>query len=279
MSKRFDNKKLFVILAGLLAVMLLTFIFKIPKERSTLMGNLVEIDTAKVARIMVIPKIATGKPFEFIRENNLWRVSQENITSTPREGAIENIFTEVLAIKPQSLAAVGEPKFKEYELTDSLATRLKFLNSRDKIMADIMIGSFTYKQVQNPYGGYGGNNIEGTSFVRLYDKDDIYAVSGFLAFSFGGGFDDWRDRTFLKCKKEDITKITFTYPADSSFVLEKIDSVWYAGSQTADSLKTSDYLNSVGMLEGADFRDGYKPSGSPEYQMVIEGNNLDIYIR
>jgi hypothetical protein len=48
MNKRYDNKKLFLILTGLLAILLLTVVIKIPKQRSTLKENLVEFDTASV---------------------------------------------------------------------------------------------------------------------------------------------------------------------------------------------------------------------------------------
>ncbi len=129
---------------------------------------------------------------------------------------------------------------------------------RDKDLAELMIGKFTYKQVSNPYAGYGGNNIEGTTYVRLSGEEEIYAVEGFLAFSFSGGFNDWRDKSFLKCKKEDITKVTFTMPADSSFILAMKDSLWFAGSQPVDSAKTANFLNSLSLIDGQDFRDGYQ---------------------
>jgi hypothetical protein len=274
MSNRFDNKRLILILGGLLMILLVTVIVKIPKEQSTLKERLVDIDTSSIYTIMLIPKVTDGKPFEFVKENEKWTVRQGNLTSTPMKGAVTNIFTEILAIKPQSLAAVSRSKWKEYELTDSLATRVKFLNKKGKNVADLMIGKFTYKQVNNPYAAYRENNIEGTSYARLFGEEKVYAVEGFLAFSFSGKFNDWRDKSFLKCKKEDLTKINFTMPSDSSFVLTKKDSLWFAGNQPADSLNTSNYLNSIGYIEGQSFTDEYKPISPPAYQLTIEGNNL-----
>ena len=110
--------------------------------------------------------------------------------------------------------------------------------------------------------------------ARVVGRCASCAVDGFLAFTFSGGFNDWRDKSFLSCKKEDVKKITFTLPADSSYVLAMKDSLWFAGVQPADSAKTAGYLNSFSMMEGQDFRDEYKPVSSPDYQMVIEGNNL-----
>jgi hypothetical protein len=274
MSKRFDNRKLIFLLAALLVILLLTVIVKIPGERSTLKGTLVEVDTSEVGRIIIVPRVVSGKPFEFVRENEKWSVCQDNIISTPQKDAIGNIFTEILAIKPQSLAAVGKSRWQEYELTDSLATHVKLISKKGRNLAEIMIGKFSYRQSDNPYAGYGGNNIEGTTYVRLSGEEEIYAVEGFLSFMFSGGFNDWRDKSFLRCMKEDIKKVTFILPADSSYTLAMKDSLWFAGNMRADSSKTANYLNSITSVDGQDFRDRYKPASSPEYQMVIEGNNL-----
>ena len=274
MSNRFDNKRLIIILGSLLVILLVTVIVKIPREKSTLREKLVDIDTSDVFRIKFIPKVTTDKPYEFVKENGKWTIRQDNKVSAPAKGSVTNIFTEILSIKPQSLAATGKAKWNEYQLTDSLATRVQFFNEKGGNIADLMIGKFTYKQVNNPYAAYGGNNIEGTSYVRLSGEEKVYSVEGFLSFSFSGKFDDWRDKSFLKCKKEDLTKITFALPSDSGFVLIKKDSLWFAGSQPADSLNTSKYLNSIGYTDGQDFKDGFKPASSPVYQLIIEGNNL-----
>ncbi|HBE40884.1 MAG TPA: hypothetical protein DDW27_06700 [Bacteroidales bacterium] len=274
MSKRFDNKKLIIILSGLLLVLFLTYIFKIPRERSTLEGNLIDIDTSTVAEITITPKSVSEKPFTLIRKDGGWNIRRDDIVSVPMHGAVQNILSEIINIKPQSLAAVGEQRWKEYELTDSLATKVKLINRKGKELAGLMIGRFSYRQINSPYGGYGGNNIEGTTYVRLAGDDRIYAVPGFLAFSFSGGFNDYRDKTFVKCNKNDITKVTFTMPADSSFILMKRDTLWYAGNQKTDSAKTADYLSSLTIVDGRDFEDGFKPDSYPVYQMMIEGNNL-----
>jgi hypothetical protein len=274
MSKKFDNKRLLYLLAGLAAILFLTIVIKIPKEKATIKNKIVEFDTLEVSKIVLYPRITTGSAIEFTRNNNKWTVQQGAIISAAQEGAIQDMFREVLNIKPQSLAANNKSKWKEFELTDSLATRVKFLNKKGKILADVMIGKFSYKQVNNQYGGYGGNNIQGTSFVRLYGENEIYSIDGFISFLFSRNFDDWRDKTFIHSNKNDIMNISFTYPSDSSYKIVKKDSVWYAGNLKADSLNVANFLNTLGNLNGQYFKENYKPGSSPACQLLIEGNNF-----
>ena len=145
MSKRFNNKRLLYLLAGLTVILILTILIKIPEEKATFKSNIVDLDTSAVIKIILNNRISAGNAVEFNRNNYNWTVRQGKIVSAIDEGAVQNIFSEVLNIKPQSLAAINHARWKEFDLTDSLATRIKFLNSKGKILADIMIGKLDFK--------------------------------------------------------------------------------------------------------------------------------------
>ena len=274
MSKRFDNRRIFYILAVLTILLAVTILVRMPAERATLPEKLVDIDTSKVNKIIIYPRENAGGQFEFTRKGGKWIIRKENITAVPERDAVQNILMMVQSIKPSSLEAVDKAKWKEFSLTDSLATRVTFLDAKGKTMADLMIGRFAYNQASNQYSSPYGGNIQGTSFVRLTDDKKVYGVDGFLSLSFSGKFNDYRDKSFLNLKKEDISKIDFRLPADSSFVLSRKDSVWYEGSSVADSASVAGYLSSLSYMNGQDIRDGYKPAGNPLSQLSIEGNNL-----
>lgn len=274
MSKRFDSKKLFYIFAALLAILIITFLTKIPREKSTLKKAIVSFDTSAVERITIKPKFRDGEEFGFFRENGEWKIKQGNIVSRPREGAVANILSDLVSIKPSALVAVSEEKWKDYDVDDSLGIRIIAENRKGKKLADIVIGRFSYKPVSNPYGGYGGGGVDGTSYIRQYNDKEVYSVDGFLTFSFSGGFDDWRDKSIIHATGSDITKITFTYPADTGFILEKRDNKWMIGETVADSARVSDYLGDLVYSDGEKFNDGFKPVASPDYKIDIEGNNL-----
>jgi hypothetical protein len=274
MSKRFDNRRILYILGVLIILLAVTVLVKLPKERATIKEDLVKIDTAKVSGIIISPRISEGAPFEFTKRNGRWTIRQENLVAQPEKEAVQAILSEVMNIKPKSLEAVDKSKWKDFNLTDSLAIRVRFLDEKGKTMTDLMIGRFDYSQANNPYAAPNGGGIQGTSFVRLYDDRNVYGVEGFLALSFSGKFNDYRDKSFLKLNREDVTKITFIFPADSGFVLSMKDSIWHAGDKITDSLALTNYMNSLRFLNGQEIKDNFKPSSNPDYEMRIEGNNL-----
>lgn len=274
MSNRFDNKRLLYILGVLIIILLFTVLVKLPKERSTLKDKIVDFDSTYVTRIILYPKASAGKPFEFIKREGKWIVKQEAVESAAKKFDVENIMAELLSVKPQNLVSKNKSKWAEYEVSDSTGTRIKFMNIKDKVLSDVVVGKFTYKQMNSQMSMYGRNNIQGTSYVRVSGEDEVFGVDGFLALSFNRAFNDWRDNSLISFSIDDITSIKFTYPADSSFILTRKEAKWFADINSADSVKVATYLSALRGMTGQEFNDTFKPSVNPDYQILIEGNNL-----
>jgi hypothetical protein len=271
MSKQFNNKMLLYVSGALILLLIFTLLIRIPREKATIKDRLIVFDSIEVNKIVIYPKLSKNNPIEFNKNNGKWTVKQGQIVSSTQKDAVQNMMNEVLSIKPQSLAAKDKSKWKEFELTDSLSTTVRFINKKDKTLADLMVGKFSYKESANPYGG---NGVQGTSYVRLSDQNEVYGVDGFLSFFFSVTFNDWRDKSFINSNKNDITSVNFSFPSDSSYILSKKDSGWYAGSEPADSAIVAGFLNTLSSLNGQDFKDNFKPSENPQFQILVTGNNM-----
>jgi hypothetical protein len=275
MSKKYNNRGLFILFGALLALLAFTVIIRIPRGNATLRTSLMDIDTAKVEKIIISQGADLNSGIEFTRESGKWTVQQGKIVSETAKDAVKNIFSELAGIHPQGLAARSKSKWQEYELTDSLATKVKLLDKRNRVLSDIMIGKTNFKQNGNMNAGSGGRaGIMGISYVRLTDEKEIYSTEGFLSFFFKRRFDEWRNKTFLLLSKNDLLSVEFTYPADSSFSLEKKYSKWFTGNVVADSLQVDRYLTSLSNLNGQTIKDDYTPPGDPDFVFSAKGNNL-----
>jgi hypothetical protein len=277
MAGKNNNKTLLVVLVILLAVFLFGKFFRQEKRANTLKSNGVELDTSLVTKINLYPVAEKGNVLNFYKKGETWRVKKGDVDAPVEKEHIQNLLTEAKRIKPRQLVAKSKDKWIEYHVDDSLGTRVQFLSEKKKLM-DLYIGKFTYKQMQSPYGGQQGGNIVGTSYYRKADEKEVYATEGFLSFTFNQDFNSWRDQQLIQLNKKDVTRLNFDYFADSSFTVQKADSVWLIGSIKADSLKIDNYLDKLRNQRKSVFKDDFHPGSQPACQLTIEGNNMNTIV-
>ena len=92
--------------------------------------------------------------------------------------------------------------------------------------------------------------------------------------TFNQGFNNWRDQTICRLSRDQITKVVFEYPADSSFIAQKLETNWTINGILADSTSMARYLNGLSRKTHNDFADGFSPMSSPLYQVTFEGMNM-----
>ncbi|MEQ8425340.1 MAG: DUF4340 domain-containing protein, partial [Cyclobacteriaceae bacterium] len=116
-----------------------------------------------------------------------------------------------------------------------------------------------------------GRGMSGAyTYIRMTDEDEVYSSEGFIGSHFNRSFNDWRNKAFLRVAKDDVTKVQFSYP-DSSFVLEKRDSIWYLGNLVASQTKVDQYFNKIRFKNISGFEDGIVQQGNPTLILQISG--------
>jgi hypothetical protein len=273
MASKFNNKILLIVLVILAGLFILTRTLKEKRSSGNLKTDIVKIDSSSVSSILLYPSAEKGAEILFSRNGNTWQVTKGEITAAADKGNIDNMFTELINLRPDHIIATNKDKWGDYGVTDSLGTRV-IMKEGKKTVLDLIVGRFDYQQSPSGYGGYGGNYGTGRTYIRLKDEINVYDVKGFLAMSFNQTFKNWRDQTFLKTDRNSINLLTFDYPADSGFVAMKSDSVWIIEGITADSSAIASYLNSLSRKSNSTFIDGYSPVIGPDYQLTINGTNM-----
>ena len=274
MAKKNNTITLLVVLVVLIGVFFLLQV-RNNKRESTLNRNLVNVDTARITAIYLYPQAEKGNELVFRKTDKEWRISDGKKDAPVEPATMKNLLTSILNIRPRQLVAKGKDTWKKFDVTDSLATRLKVMEGNKKTL-DLYIGRFKINRSNTPpqYGGYGGG-VTGTSYVRGEGQKEVYAVDGFLAMTFNQGMNAWRDQRFLKLDRYKINKITFTYPADSGFVaVEDTTSHWKIGNHPADSAAMASYVSKLPYRRYTTFADGYTPPAQADYQIVVNGKNM-----
>lgn len=265
MYRKISIKTLGIIFGILLVLVVLVEMVDIRKGSRTFKKVLIEVNADEISGLELQPKAANGNIIKLIRENNTWQLESDGKKYNADQSVAGNLIDELNGLKPQSVAAKGKNRWKQYEVTDSLGTRVKLLNGAD-VVADLIVGKFSYSEP----------NIM-TSYLRLAGEDEVYSVSGMLGMSFNRNLNSFRDRSIIKSSSSDWNKLTFTYPADSSFVLEKVDNKWLFNNQPADSASVVTYFNSIQRLTDSNFSDT-SPGIASTHKLVISGSAGSVTI-
>ena len=284
MLKNISSIKLIGILGALVLVYFGVKFFSGNSRSKSFKAEIVEIDTAKVTKVVINAK---GESLELIKENNAWKVSiGDGKFVDAQTSNVQSTLGSLLTIKPARVAAKNQDKWKEYQV-DSAGTRVQVFEG-SKSTLDLIIGRFGFdqqamqqqQQQQQMMGGQGRPQFY--SYVRLEGENEVYVADNFMGMSVNSDASGYRNNKILSLTADDISKIQFNYPADSGFVLSKIDSAWSIFGTQPDSAATATYLSNIRYLNNSKFVDDVPASAlvSPTVSMGISQNGKpDIMVK
>ena len=282
MLKNISSIKLIGILGALVLVYFGIKYFSGESRSKSFKSELVEIDTAKVTKLLINAK---GETLELIKENDAWKVSIGNGQYAAAEnGSVKSTLSSLLTIKPSRIAAKNQDKWKEYQV-DSAGTRVHVFEG-SKSTLDLVIGRFGFnqqamqQQQQMMMGGRGGQQF--FSYVRLEGENEVYVADNFMGMSINSDPSGYRNKRILSLTTDDISKMQFNYPADSGFVLSKVDSAWSIFGNPPDSAATASYLSDIRYLNNSNYVDDVPASAlvSPTLSMNIsQTGKADIIVK
>ena len=257
----------------LLALVLIFVVFDRNKNEKNFESQFVEIDTSKVSSITIYPKGAKeGEEYKMVKKSDNWKIEQNGNVYTPDKRVAKSMLDQLAKIKSERIAATKKERWQHYEVTDTVAVRI-VVQEGNKTTDDLLIGKFSYQKSQNPYQQQQGKM---TTYVRERNSNTVHAVEGFLNMIFNRRVNDLRNKMLTGFDKNNITKIKFDYPADSSFTLLKNENgKWMINNSPADSAKAVNYINQISNFRAVNFVDNFNINNSQKsHELTIEGNNM-----
>jgi hypothetical protein len=264
MVNRLSIKTLGITFFVLLVVVAIFLIYDAKHGESSFRYNIVSVDTASVTSISIFPKSFNHKEVKIFKEGSLWKVNPAGSKTVgvpfPK---VQELLIQLTSIKPLRVAAQSADKWDEFKV-DSSGTRVKVFEG-NKNTLDMTIGKFTYQQPKSM-----------TTYIRVSGDDNVYLVNGFLDFSFNHNADYFRDDNVIKDDYENWSKLTFTYPADSSYQLVKTNGHWEINGKGVDSAKIFSYIASISNLSIPNFINNADQSllNKAKYTLRIQSSAL-----
>lgn len=262
---KMSSKTLLIVFLLMLVLAVVFIYYDSTHEERTFEKDIVNIDTAKVTSILLYPKVTNHKEVKIFKEGNYWHVRLDNNKNTSADEAkVRELLNQLLRVKASSLAAKDESKWNEYQV-DSTGTRIKIFEG-NKNTLDLIIGKFTFRQPRTM-----------ASYVRLKGDKYVYEVENFMDFAFNRKPNEFRVNKIVGDDYTHWKKLTFSYPADSSFQMVKDTSdYWTISNIRTDSAKTIDFLRTLSNTTSNEFIDDPDQTLllKPAYTLTIESSAI-----
>ena len=264
MFRKLNTKTLLILLVGLLAIVGGVYLLDQRNGERTFKESLVNTDSEKIDKIHLVLKHV--KEMELTENGSNWTVSQKGVSYPADNAAIKDLINSMNPLKTESVVSSNPTRFKDFELEDSTATRVKLMQGSE-LVADLLIGKLEMSSNQNM-----------STFVRLANDKIVYSVAGYLSWNANRDLDSYRSHVVIDGNKSDWSKLEFIYPADSSFILEKqSEGKWHIGTAELNIADVEKYLDQLQGLNGTKFSAPLPPS-NPIYTLRISGNKLAAQI-
>lgn len=257
--KRFNNKILIAVLLGLVAAFVLTKLFRSPARERNLDADLLKVDTAGITEVRLYPVRDKRQEIKLVKDGKGWKAMQQNVSGPADRNAVNGLLGTLASLKPERIVSRKKEKWDTYHTGDTTGTQVAVFEGGDE-QGNLVIGK----------------ESGGLTYLRRNGEDEVYAAKGYLNEVFNKSFSSWRDGTFLRLNPEEVTRISFNYPADSSFVVEKKDKVWMIGNERADSLAISDYLGRFRSKDLSTFADDFSATANPDVTITIEDKAMTL---
>ena len=244
MFNKISSKTLIIIFVVLFVFAAIYIYYDSTHEERSFRKDIVNIDTSKVTSISIYPKATNHKEVKIFKEGKNWLVQLSNNNSVPAENSkVKNLLNQLSEIKANSVAAQDEGKWSEFKV-DTSGTRVEVFEGNDNTL-DITLGKFSYQQPRSM-----------ATYVRVKGDKNVYEVNGFLEFTFNQKPNYFRNSSIVDDDYSHWNRLTYKYPADSSFQLIKdTTNHWTINNIKVDSSKTVNFLRTLSHISGTDFVD------------------------
>jgi hypothetical protein len=251
------NTVLLIVFVTLLGVFVLSRVFRTPSLESNLEEHLLTLDTSEINAIHIRPSTEKGE-IKLVRTGNSWQVEHDQKTANVEIAEVKNALATLREVHPERLVTRKMEKWADYNV-DTTGTNVKV---------------FTGKS--DPTEFWVGKTSGGSNSIRLEGESDVFEVKETLDRTFNKKFAGWRNKTFLKLDPSQVSKITFQYPADSSFVVERSVGKWSVDEVRADSAKVQAYLNRFRSRNLSEFADDFKMPASSGYVVILQNDSATM---
>lgn len=213
------------------------------KERDpNFSATFIQLDTTSVKSFIISSQ---AKELSLRREDEQWIASNGHVYIKAPADLMDSLLGTLRHIKTQFIATQSPKDWSEYEVNESLGTRIQVYDAQG-LSEDFIVG----KTQITPAG-------QTLSYVRFANGEEVYAVEGTPMRHLRLHFEDFRNKNILQFSNtEDVQEFFYETP-DTLLQFQRTARGWMLGASLLDSVKMERYLQSLNGLQGDTFADDF----------------------
>lgn len=263
MFKSLNVKTLGVVFGILLLGVILSQFLKNSGDERNFRERLVDIDTAKITTLTLVPK-GGKQPIILKRNPGNWILHYNDKNYRADKNAVFDLLSALTKLKPERLASTGKESWETYEVTETSGIRVKIEQGSKK--DEIIIGKVSYQD----------NFQKATTYARVKDETEVYAISGFLVMNFNLNLNTLRDKTIGAGQLDEISALRFNTP-EGRYQILRNKNVWKLDGKNIDSTKLLNYLQMITEVAGTEFASDTLKTDSVLYSLEVESNGKKLF--
>lgn len=250
------TKTLALLFAATLALALATSWSWSTTSSAAFQNELLAVDTSAVQAVQIERSAPSAIRLE--RTSDGWAVApgDTSVTYPASLQSVDQLLSTLPSLEVSAVATRQPDKHPRYGV-DSTGTTITMLGDGGEALGSLIVGRTRIRRSQQGQGRSpmrrrrrGGTPI---TYVRSPDRPDVYSIEQSLRSLTSRSVDDWRDKQIWGLTRNDIQRVDFQYPADSSFTITRVSGsdttsapdAWVSAGDTLAESQVSSLMNSL----------------------------------
>lgn len=248
----------------LLAAVVLALIWGLSKVgagngKGTVRSVVVQVDTAQLMSVTIVPRRLKGATLEFQRKDGIWTVKDSTGTYAVDKASFDMALSGFQNMRTLRLGGSMSKHATKYELTDTARTSITF-RWAGKEAVTVHCGSVNMEARE-----------AGETFVNVGGEDEIHVVEGSVTRALDQPTSSWREHILIGGNPANWHKVQLRFGDGTGYDLARTGEKWTVGNEPADQERVGQFLKSLSKGSSSRYADKTDVTGfQPAYTITIQ---------
>ncbi|MBS1582805.1 MAG: DUF4340 domain-containing protein [Bacteroidetes bacterium] len=210
-------------------------------QQRTFRERIMRVDTGALSSFLIRPAPRRGHPeMRFERDGGHWTLRSAGFHTPADQRRMDELLALISDVRTLRVIGRLTDVKAAYGLTDSTADHLVLDTPEGRM--DLAVGVMS-------------SGDEPATAVHASGDEAVYAVPGMLGLYTSRSYIDWIPKPMVNGDPARWKRVTFVFPNDQGYSLERHGAAWTLNGLPTDSLKVARYLRNLSRYSGSALTD------------------------